>query len=83
MNINVIIGILIPFIGTSMGAACVFFLKNEINDKLNGALLGLASGVMTAASIWSLLLPSLDMSEKWEGLHLFRQQQESLSEWLF
>ena len=64
MNINVIIGILIPFIGTTMGAACVFFLKNEINDKLNGALLGLASGVMTAASIWSLLLPSLDMSEK-------------------
>lgn len=63
MNINVIIGIFIPFIGTAMGAACVFFMKKEINDTLNKALLGLASGVMTAASVWSLLIPALEMSE--------------------
>ncbi len=63
MNSNMLIGILIPFLGTSLGAACVFLLKNEINAKVQKSILGFASGVMVAASIWSLLIPSMDMSE--------------------
>lgn len=68
MNSNVIIGILIPFLGTSLGAACVFLLRKEINPKAQKAMLGFASGVMVAASVWSLLIPAMDMSEgmgKW------------------
>lgn len=57
------IGLLIPFIGTALGAACVFFIKNEIKDWLQRALLGFASGVMIAASVWSLLIPSIEMSK--------------------
>ncbi len=57
-------GIMIPFIGTTAGAACVFFLRNEINPLVQKALLGFASGVMVAASVWSLLIPAMDMSEK-------------------
>lgn len=60
---SVLIGILIPFLGTTLGSACVFFIKNEINPKLQKGLLGFASGVMVAASVWSLIVPSIDMSE--------------------
>lgn len=56
-------GVIIPFIGTTAGAACVFFLKNEIKPLIQKALLGFASGVMVAASVWSLLIPAMDMSE--------------------
>lgn len=56
-------GLLIPLIGTTAGSACVFFLKNKINPVLQKALLGFASGVMIAASVWSLLIPAIDMSE--------------------
>lgn len=56
------VGILIPFVGTTLGAACVFFLKREIKDHVQRLLLGFASGVMVAASVWSLLIPSIDMS---------------------
>lgn len=56
-------GVIIPFIGTTAGAACVFFLKNEIKPLAQKALLGFASGVMVAASVWSLLIPAMDMSE--------------------
>ncbi len=59
---NLILGILIPFLGTSLGAACVFFLKGEISNKLQKVLLGFAAGVMVAASVWSLLIPAMDMS---------------------
>lgn len=61
--ISTIVGVLVPFIGTTAGAACVFFLKNQIKPKIQKALLGSASGVMVAASVWSLLLPSIDMSD--------------------
>ncbi|RDU25009.1 ZIP family metal transporter [Anaerosacchariphilus polymeriproducens] len=61
---KLIIGILIPFVGTTLGAACVFFIKNEIKDWIQRALLGFASGVMVAASVWSLLIPSIEMSNK-------------------
>lgn len=59
---NIILGILIPLVGTSLGAACVFFLKGEIGNKLQKVLLGFAAGVMVAASVWSLLIPAMDMS---------------------
>ena len=67
MNIPVvdqtIIGILVPFLGTSLGAALVFFLKKEIKPIIQKILLGFASGVMIAASVWSLLLPAIEMAE--------------------
>lgn len=61
-------GILIPFLGTSLGAALVFFMKKSMNDTVQRILTGFAAGVMVAASIWSLLIPSLEQSEnmgKW------------------
>lgn len=59
----VLLGIMIPFLGTTLGAACVFFMKQEMKPLLQKALLGFASGVMVAAGIWSLLIPAIDMSE--------------------
>lgn len=64
MNGNIWIGILIPFVGTTLGAAMVFFMRKEMNEKLQKALLGFASGVMIAASVWSLLIPAINMSEE-------------------
>ena len=55
-------GIAIPFLGTTLGAAMVFFMKNKINNKVEKTLLGFASGVMVAASVWSLLMPSIEMA---------------------
>lgn len=60
---NLIIGLLIPFIGTTLGSAMVFLMKDKINKKIEKVLLGFASGVMIAASIWSLLIPSIEMAE--------------------
>jgi len=54
---------LIPFIGTSLGSACVFFMKKELDYKVERALIGFASGVMVAASVWSLLIPAMEQSE--------------------
>lgn len=62
MNMNVFYGILIPFLGTSLGAACVFFMKNTLNDKIQRALTGFAAGVMVAASVWSLIIPAIEQS---------------------
>lgn len=56
-------GLLLPFVGTALGSSCVFFLKDKLNPKVQKILLGFASGVMVAASVWSLLIPSMDMSE--------------------
>ena len=64
MNEHVFYGILIPFLGTSIGAAMVFFLKKQIAPKFEKLLLGFAAGVMIAASVWSLLIPSIEMAEK-------------------
>ena len=58
-----LIVILIPFIGTTLGSALVYLMKNEINKKIEKLLLGFASGVMIAASIWSLLLPAIEQEE--------------------
>jgi len=59
---NIIIGLLIPLLGTGAGAACVFFLKYQISPNLQRAFTGFAAGVMVAASVWSLLIPAMDMS---------------------
>ena len=56
-------GLLIPFLGTSLGAACVFFMQGKMNRGVERGLTGFASGVMVAASIWSLLIPALDECE--------------------
>ena len=65
MNTSVLIGIMIPFLGTTLGAACVFFMKEKMSDHVQKSLLGFASGVMVAASVWSLLIPGMDMCEDW------------------
>ncbi len=57
------IGLLIPFLGTALGSGMVFFMKNKMNKKLEKILSGFAAGVMIAASVWSLLIPSIDMAE--------------------
>lgn len=68
MNINTLTGILIPFAGTTLGAAMVFFMRKEMNEMLQKLLLGFASGVMIAASVWSLLIPSIEMAEQEGGI---------------
>ena len=57
-----IYGILIPFLGTSLGAGCVFFMKRTLSERVQRALTGFAAGVMVAASIWSLLIPAIEQS---------------------
>lgn len=59
---TIIWGLLIPFIGTAAGAACVFFLKKDLKTGIQRALTGFAAGVMVAASIWSLIVPAIDQS---------------------
>ena len=61
---NVTVGLLIPFLGTALGSSLVLFMrKKEINKKIQKLLLGFAAGVMMAASIWSLLMPALNMTD--------------------
>ena len=62
-QMEVLFGILIPFIGTALGSACVFFMKRSLGDLVQRALAGFAAGVMVAASIWSLLIPAIEQSE--------------------
>lgn len=61
---KVFIGLMIPFLGTALGASMVFLMKNKMNKSLEKMLLGFASGVMIAASIWSLLIPAIEMSKE-------------------
>ncbi len=63
MTTEILTIILLPFLGTTLGAACVFFMKGEMNQNLQRALMGFAAGVMIAASIWSLIIPAMDQSE--------------------
>ena len=62
MDLNTWLGILIPFLGTSLGAACVFLMKKDMSIPVQRALTGFAAGVMVAASVWSLLIPALDQA---------------------
>ncbi len=62
IDMDIFVGLMIPFLGTFAGAACVLFMRNALNKQVEKMLLGFASGVMVAASVWSLLLPAIDMS---------------------
>lgn len=62
MNIWTFVGIVLPLLGTALGAACVYVLKGSLSERVNKSLLGFASGVMVAASVWSLLIPSMEHS---------------------
>lgn len=64
MTKHIFMGVMIPFLGTASGACCVFFLKQDLKTGIRKKLLGFASGVMVAASVWSLLLPALEMAEQ-------------------
>lgn len=63
MSIEIIAGLLIPFAGTALGSACVFFMRDQLSDKVQKALTGFASGVMVAASIWSLIIPAMEQTK--------------------
>ncbi len=63
MRIEVIQGILLPFAGTVLGAACALFMRGELNQAVRRALTGFAAGVMVAASVWSLLIPAMEQAE--------------------
>ena len=65
---TVILGLLIPFIGTAAGAACVFFLRKDLKMSVQRALTGFAAGVMVAASVWSLIVPAIEQSADKERL---------------
>ena len=65
------IGIIIPFLGTTLGASCVFFMKRSLGDLVQRALVGFAAGVMVAASIWSLLIPAIEQSAAMGKLSFF------------
>ncbi|MCD7724153.1 MAG: ZIP family metal transporter [Clostridiales bacterium] len=59
---QLVLGLMIPFLGTTLGSAMVFFMRKEMNGKIEKLLLGFAAGVMIAASVWSLLIPAIDMA---------------------
>ena len=63
MNIPMLVAIVLPFLGTAVGAGFVFFLRGQMNRTLQRSLMGFASGVMVAASIWSLIIPAIEQSE--------------------
>ena len=67
-TIQILIGIVLPLIGTALGSAVVFFIRGEVKPVVQKALLGFASGVMIAASVWSLLIPSIEMAEQQGGI---------------
>ncbi len=63
MHLELLCGLLLPFLGTALGAGCVFFMKKNLHSQLRRALTGFAAGVMTAASVWSLLIPAMTRAE--------------------
>ncbi len=67
-TIQAIQGVLIPFAGTALGSGCVLFMKKELSSPVQRMLTGFAAGVMTAASVWSLLIPSMEQSSSWGRL---------------
>ena len=71
MSIDMIIILMIPFLGTLLGSAMVFFMRKSIHKTVEKLLIGFAAGVMMAASIWSLLMPSMEMANmKFHGCQL-------------
>ena len=71
MNMQVISAVMIPFLGTCIGSAMVFFLKGAMNRQLQRSLTGFAAGVMVAASVWSLIIPAMEQSEHLGRLAFF------------
>ena len=67
LELQALRGIIIPFIGTALGVACVFFMKKALHSSVQRILTGFAAGVMVAASIWSLLIPAMDQSQDMGG----------------
>ncbi len=63
MDWSLLVGVLIPFLGTTLGAGCVFLVRGQLHPLVRKSLLGFASGVMVAASVWSLLIPAMELSE--------------------
>ncbi len=63
LQMTILTGIFIPFLGTALGAACVFFMKKELSETIQRVLTGFAAGVMVAASIWSLLIPAIEQAD--------------------
>ncbi|MEI3159157.1 MAG: hypothetical protein V8T08_05980 [Monoglobus pectinilyticus] len=84
-TIKICLGIIIPLVGTSLGAAMVFFLKDKMQPMLQKVLLGFASGVMIAASVWSLIIPAIDMAEENNSFRGCRRQLDfcSVSDFCF
>ena len=81
MNSTIIIGLLIPFLGTMLGSGFVFLMKQDMPVRLQKALLGFASGVMVAASVWSLLIPAIAAEDReigGLGIHLVRQLMDEI-----
>lgn len=68
MNWEIFEGIMIPLLGTTLGSACVFFMKKQLSENINKALAGFAAGVMVAASVWSLIIPAMEQSQAWGKL---------------
>ena len=81
MYYEILKGILLPFLGTTLGAACVFFMKKELKKSLKEAISGFAAGVMIAASVWSLLIPAMEY-ESSEKLGLFSFIPATVGLWL-
>ena len=71
MNVQVISAVMIPFLGTCIGSAMVFFMKGAMNRTLQRSLTGFAAGVMVAASVWSLIIPAMEQSEHMGKLAFF------------
>ena len=67
-------GLMIPFIGTTLGALCVLFIKNELKPVIQKSLLGFAAGVMVAASVWSPLIPRIHLLSHWDSCGHTRPQ---------
>lgn len=63
MPVEAIQGVMIPLLGTTLGSACVLFMRRELRSSVQRALIGFAAGVMVAASVWSLLIPAIEQSE--------------------
>lgn len=64
MPIEILQGLAIPFLGTTLGAACVFLLRGELDHRIQKAFTGFAAGIMVAASVWSLLIPSMEEEQR-------------------
>mgnify|MGYP003293713095 CR=1 FL=1 len=71
MNMQIISAVMLPFLGTCLGSALVFFMKGAMNRRLQRSLTGFAAGVMVAASVWSLIIPAMEQSEHLGKLAFF------------